>query len=237
MSDKSEYDPTYFKTRTFIANTRSHLNNLKTYYGVDLLYEDHNAHKFLSHIIFSKFSLELKQAFIWELKSEYPTFAEILANYCKVTNQLANFKTEKAERNSNKFKPNRKNNSGFNFNTQIRKFKIHCRFCQVDGHTSNDCTIYATYQQRINRCGVKKLCVQCTSPDHISGPYCPASKKGPGGLYQVCKYCTKFVNIAKKSAVPVQNNVCLSTNTGQKSKFLLPILSITFKGRSGCYYF
>ena len=121
-------------------------------------------------------------------------------------------------------------------------FKIHCRFCQVDGHTSDDCTIYATYQQRINRCGVKKLCVQCTSPDHIPGPYCPASKKGPGGLYQVCKYCTKFVNIAKKSAVPVQNNVCLSTNTnnvclstntGQKSSFLLPILSITFKGRSG----
>ena len=108
---------------------------------------------------------------IWELKSEYPTFAEILANYGKVINQIAKFKTEKAEKNSNKSKPNRKNNSGFNFNTQIRKFKQHCRFCQIDGHTSDDCTTHATYQQRLNVCKVKKLCVQCTSLNHIPGPY------------------------------------------------------------------
>ena len=142
------------------------------------------------------------------------------------------------QRKTHKFKSKVKNNSGFNFNTQIRKFKKHCRFCQVDGHISDDCTIFATYQQRINRCGVKKLCVQCTSPDHIPGPYCPASKKGPGGLYKVCKYSRSDNHVAslcknKKSAVPVQNNVCLSTNIGQKSNFLLPILSITFKGRSG----
>ena len=52
LSDKPEFDPTYFKTRTFIANTSNHLHNLKSHYGVDLLHEDHNAHKFLSHIIF-----------------------------------------------------------------------------------------------------------------------------------------------------------------------------------------
>ena len=52
LSDKPEYDPTYFKTRTFIANTCNHLHNLKTHYDVDLLDETRNAHKFLSHIIF-----------------------------------------------------------------------------------------------------------------------------------------------------------------------------------------
>ena len=70
LSEKPEYDPTYLKTRTFIANTHNHLHNLKTHYGVDQLHKDDNAHKFLSHVIFSKFSLELRQAFEWELDTE-----------------------------------------------------------------------------------------------------------------------------------------------------------------------
>ena len=52
LSDKPEYDLSYMKSRTFIANTRNHLHNLNTHYGVDLLNEEHNAHKLLSHIIF-----------------------------------------------------------------------------------------------------------------------------------------------------------------------------------------
>ena len=96
LSDKPEYDLSYMKTRTFIANTRNHLHNLNNHYGVDLLNEEHNAHKLLSHIIFSKFSIELRQAFKWELKTEYPTFAQILESYCRVTNHLSNFKADKA---------------------------------------------------------------------------------------------------------------------------------------------
>ena len=56
LTDKPEYDQTYHKSRTYIANTRNHLHNLKTRYDVDLMDESHGAHKLLSHIIFSKFS-------------------------------------------------------------------------------------------------------------------------------------------------------------------------------------
>ena len=124
LSDKPEYDPTYFKTRTFIANTCNHLYNLKTHYDVDLLDETHNAHKFLSHIIFSKFSLELRQAFKRELNEDYPTLAEILKTYCKVTTQLGGAKAEEAlhqsasnQSSKSQHKSKYKNNkSEFNFN-------------------------------------------------------------------------------------------------------------------------
>ena len=121
----------------------------------------------MSHIIFSKFSLELRQIFKWELKTEYPTFAEILANYYKVTNQLGSVKAKKVGKNQqiskfNNFnkqqKSKNKNNSGFNFNTQVQKFIPHCRFCVTDGHSSADCTTNATYQQRLSKCGELKLC-------------------------------------------------------------------------------
>ena len=202
LSDKPEYDLSYMKSRNFIANTRNHLHNLKTHYGVDLLYETHNAHKLLSHIIFSKFSIELRQAFKWELKTEYPTFAQILESYCRVTNHLSNFKADKALQQSksserkSQYKSTNNDKFGFNFNTQLIPFTLHCRFCVQDGHNSNDCNVYATYQQRISKCKELKLCTQCTSPKHSPGPSCPASKKGPGGLYKFCKYCNSDKHVA-----------------------------------------
>ena len=246
LSDKPEYDPTYFKTRTFIANTRNHLHNLKTHYGVDLANETHSAHKFLSHLIFSKFTLELRQAFKWELKEEYSTFSKILETYCKVTTQLGNVKAEKAQHQSasdqfskppHKSKYKYKNKSEFNFSTQVQSFTPHCRFCVTDGHNSVDCTTYATHQQRLDKCRELKLCTQCTSPNHTPGPLCPASKTGPGGLYKVCKYCSSNRHVAalcKNRKSTLSANVCLSSHGGQESNFLLPIISIKFRSKSGC---
>ena len=100
----------------------------------------------------------MRQACKWELKTEYPTFAQILESYCRVTNRLSNFKADKAIQQSKsserKFqhKSISKNNSGFNFNTQLQQFIPHCRFCVQDGHNSNDCDVYVTYQQRISKC-------------------------------------------------------------------------------------
>ena len=111
----------------------------------------------------------------------------------------------------------------------------------TDGHSSADCTTYSTYStyQRLSKYRELKLCTQCTSPKHASGPYCPASKSGPGGLFKVCKYCKSDNHVAalcnnRKSTPPTIANVCLSTNVGQKSNFLLPILSIKLQVRSGC---
>ena len=127
--------------------------------------------------------------------------------YCKVTNQLGSVKAEKAEKtlqlsksnhfNKSHFKSRSKNNSGFNFNTQVQKFTPHCRFCVADSHNSVDCTIYATYQQRLGKCGELKLCTQYTSPKHASDPFFfAASKTGPGGLFKVCKYCKSDKHVA-----------------------------------------
>ena len=90
--DVPGYDPSYCKTRTFIANTRNYLHNLSTHYEVDLLDESSNSHLLLSHIIFSKFSSEVQQAFRWELKTQYPTFQQILDSYYKVITQLESIK-------------------------------------------------------------------------------------------------------------------------------------------------
>ena len=258
--DKPEYDPSYYKTRTFIANTRNHLHNLCLHYEVDLLDETGNSHKLLSHIIFSKFSSELQQAFRWELKTEYPTFKQILDSYCKVTTQLenkkgadrsdkhlsqaSNSKSQSDNFNSNKsshFNRNRSRSKSYksepNFNTQVAPaFKRHCRFCVTDGHNSVDCPTFNSFQTRMDKCKELHLCTQCTSPSHQGGSDCPGNKTGQGSLYRACKYCgsTKHVAaVCKKLKSPLSTNVCLSTNVGKQSNFLLPILSITFKGRSG----
>ena len=78
----------------------------------------------------------------------------------------------------------------------------------TDGHSSIDCTTYATYQKRILNVLV-----------HIFQPL----KR----VLEVCKYC-KGKN--RKLAIPVQTHVCLSTNIDQKSNFLLPIMYIMFYG-------
>ena len=87
-TEKPEYDETYTKSRVYIASVRNHLHNLKTHYDIDLLEENSSGHKFLSHIIFGKFSKELRQAFTWECKTDYPSFSQILASYGKVINSL-----------------------------------------------------------------------------------------------------------------------------------------------------
>ena len=257
--DKPEYDPSYYKTRTFIANTRNHLHNLSTHYEVDLLDETSNSHLLLSHIIFSHFSSELQQAFKWELKTEYPTFKQILDSYCKVITQLenkkgaarsdkslsqaSNSKSHSDNLNSNKFshfKRNRSRSKSYksepNFNTQVAPYVKHCRFCVTNGHNSVDCPTFNSFQTRMDKCKELHLCTQCTNPSHQGGPDCPGNKTGPGSLYRDCKYCgsSKHVSaICKKLKNPLSTNVCLSTNVGKQSNFLLPILSITFKGRSG----
>ena len=117
----------------------------------------------------------------------------------QVSTQLGSVKTGKAQHSpsSHKFKRSKfnfksKSKFGYNFKKQVQNFIPHCRFCVVDGHSSVNCTIYGTYQQRFDRCEELKLCVQCTNPNHAAGPLCPGSKTGSGGLYKICKYCNKL---------------------------------------------
>ena len=80
---------------------RNHLHNLKTHYQTDLLDKESAGHKFLSHIIFSKFSKELRQAFTWECGTDYPTFSQILDTYGKVINSVVRNRRRKPISKSN----------------------------------------------------------------------------------------------------------------------------------------
>ena len=148
--------------------------------------ETKNAHKFLSHIIFAKFSQELRQAFVWELDTDYPTFKQILNSYCKVITSLSNnrrkplsskppvkyFSKPQTHLKINKSEPN--------FSTQTAKsysysHPKHCRFCGVDGHNSVDCNNYVSYKFRIDKCNDLLLYTLCTSPNH-KAYNCPGSE-------------------------------------------------------------
>ena len=206
--------------------------------------ETHNAHKLLSHIIFSKFSQELRSAFAWELKTDYPTFKEILSCYCKVITSLVNNKrkpkpADKTSHSGSK-KPSassRSNKSEPNYNTQISKHpeqppSKHCRFCTSDAHNSVDCTNFVTYKARMEKVKEFDLCPQCTSPRH-KVDRCPGTLSE---LYRYCRYCNSKVHVAAlcpKAKNPLPVHACLSTHVGQKSKYLLPVLSIMFQGKGG----
>ena len=163
-SESPEYDESYTKTRVYIANVRNHLHNLKTHYNIDLVDKDSGGHKFLSHIIFSKFSIELRQAFSRECKSDYPTFSQILDTYSKVINSLIRNRRKKSAqkpppKSGNFSKPWQNKNP--NDNTPTLNFAVaeaskpiilHCRFCNIDGHSNVGCPNFVSHDARVKKC-------------------------------------------------------------------------------------
>ena len=171
LSDQPKFDETYLESKTYIANTRNHLHNLKNYYGVDLMDETNGAHKFLSHVIFSKFSVELRQAFKWELKVEYPTFDQILKSYCKVTTHLDNLRevpsqVSKPIQPSGKSDKSSKHKSRYKFN----------KFNKSDKYVNSDSSYRSepNYNTQValskggDRLPFKKHCRFCSSDQHNS---------------------------------------------------------------------
>ena len=114
---------------------------------------------------------------------------------------------------------------------------FHCRFCQLDGHSSLFCPQYTTFKDRVDRCNQLKICSNCTSINHPIGS-CPGLNNN---LKRNCRFCNsrkdvgclypqgRFVRFAQK----LDTNVCLSTDVGNKSNYLLPVLSIKMQGHGG----
>ena len=245
-SESPGYDESYTKTRVYIANVRNHLHNLKTHYQVDLEDKDSGGHKFLSHIIFSKFSSELRQAFVRECKTSYPTFSQILDTYGRVINSLIRNRRQKPAnrpppKSSNFSKP--WHNKNPNDNTPTLNFAVtetskplilHCRFCNVDGHSNVSCPNFVSYDDRIKKCKELKICHNCTSPKHDPDK-CPGLQDK---LFKACKFCKSRKHVGalcpqRTMLKPTNTNACLSTSIGQKSNYLLPVLSITMQSRGG----
>ena len=250
-NESPDYDETYTKTRVYIAGVRNHLHNLKTHYNIDLLDEASSGHKFLSHIIFGKFSGELRKAFSRECKSDYPTFAKILEHYGKVINSLARNRrkrpvavTKLTPKPSNYSKPWQNKNPNTHATTlnfavpEVKKkheeLVLHCRFCNVNGHSNLHCPNFLTCDDRIKKCKELKICIYCTSLKHDSENCQGLQDK----LWKACKFCNSRQHIGalcpkRTISKPINTNACLSTSVGQQSNYLLPVLSITMQGREG----
>ena len=126
--------------------------------------------------------------------------------------------------------------TGVSFNDIV----FHCRFCQLDGHSSLYCPQYTTHKDRVDRCNQLKICRHCTSVNHPIGS-CPGLNNE---LRKNCKFCNskthvgclcpqgRFISFAK-TARRLQNNVCLNTNVGDKSNYLLPVLSLKMRVHGG----
>ena len=241
-TERPEYDETYTKSRVYIASVRNHLHNLKTHYNIDLLEENSSGHKFLSHIIFGKFSKELRQAFTWECKTDYPSFTQILASYSKVINSLIRNKKGPASKpvqkasNSKPWQNKNPNNAptlNFAVTESNKTVVLHCRFCNVDGHSNLHCTNFLTYDDRIKKCLELKLCKYCTSLKHDSSR-CPGLQNK---MYKPCKFCNSRQHVgalcSQRTPKSTDNNACLSTSIGQKSNYLLPVMSIKMQSRGG----
>ena len=260
LAERPEYDETYGKSRNYIANVRNHLYNLKTHYKIDLLNEEHGAHQLLSHIIFSKLSAELQQAFAWELKTYYPTFNQILASYSKVITYIGhdprktkfiNKSVKDLDQRKLSFNPSGHRSQFQTYNSRYRnklksepnystnivsspKFdKKHCRFCLSDAHNSLHCNNYTTHKVRMDRVKELQLCPNCTSPDH-KVDVCYGTKKN---LFRSCKYCSSKEHVAalcpKYEKTSQSVHACLSTHIGQKSNYLLPVITVVLQNRCG----
>ena len=243
LNDAPLYDEEYGKTSQYLAKIRNKLHNLKTHYKVDLVTANTGGNKLLSHIVFSKLSGELRKALIAETKSNYPTFEEIMANTSKVINTLIRTRKKKtiSKPSNEKRGGGASGSSGvptLNFSTGVNNNEVfHCRFCQTDGHSSLYCPKYNTYKDRVDRCKQIKICIHCTSVYHPIGS-CPGLKNE---LKRGCKYCNsrthvtclcpqgRFISFAKR----LDNHVCLSTDVGNKSNYLLPVLSLKMRVHGG----
>ena len=254
-TESPEYDASYSKTRIYVATVRNRLQNLKNHFKVDLLDEGSAGHLFLSHIIFAKLSVELQRALAGHLKTNYPTFKQILDSHGEVIDNLVKFKKSKPpgkppskhyvnpnDKAGNFSKPwqNKTTNIAetptLNFagTEKGNPTVLHCRFCNVDGHSSLYCANFVSVEARIKKCKELKICIYCTSSKHDESK-CPGLRNK---MFKPCKFCQSYKHVSAMCPQcvvpkPTLNNACLSTNAGQKSNYLLPVLAITMQSREG----
>ena len=88
VNETPAYDPKFIKTSQYLASVRNICYNLKTHYAVDLLDENSDGYKFLSHIIFNKLNPEIRKALRSKTKNDFPTFNEIMENHMSVIENI-----------------------------------------------------------------------------------------------------------------------------------------------------
>ena len=260
LSDRPGYDEDYFKTTQYLAETNNKLLDLKRHYEADLLVENSGGYKLISHIVFSKLSNELKKELISETNTNYPGYNQIQDKCPGVIHKI-----ERTGRRRSEAKPNlppaitwnpakaslkESPTPTLNFATPaashqsqpgIKVSDLHCRFCNIDGHSNLYCAKYKTFADRVARCKAQSICLNCTANHKTEDCF----RNNANCDYRPCKFCgqkghvgamckTRPVVAVEKKSTNV--NVCLSTGSEYDSPFLLPIISIMVKGPKGFYF-
>ena len=251
------FEPDYMRTRQYLAEIKNMLHDLHKHYEIDLMTADTGGHKLVSHIVFSKLHQELQRAIIYETKTNYPSLNEIFEKSNDVINTIVRTRRKKPETKTEpdgNWKPKKLSlypdkaisPTLGNFSTQSEyngvsklndngHFKYHCRFCNIDGHSTRYCNKYKSFSERKNRCYEMGLCVTCSSINHVADK-CPGKDDK---LYNPCKICSSNQHVSalcpKIQSFPksTDNHVCLSTGVEGESPYLLPIVSMVVKGPKG----
>ena len=102
------------------------------------------------------------------------------------------------------------------------------------------CPKYTTLVERVEKCKKLGICVKCTSIKHPIGS-CPGNQNN---LFRQCRFCQSRAHVASlcpkdnfvlgsQRTQQTLNNVCLITDIGDQSKFLLPVLTIQMQAYGG----
>ena len=130
-------------------------------------------------------------------------------------------------------------NSNVNSNNNVSNgaLVLHCRFCNLDGHSNLYCTTYDTYEKIKDRCSNLGLCLHCTSLKHSTDACYGKQNK----LYNPCRFCKSNQHVGamcqkRNNYVPkgtAITKVCLSTGVEDCSNFLLPVFSVVMEAPNG----
>ena len=197
----------------YVAEIKGLISDLKTSHKVDLTIPESGGYKFVSHIIFSKIPSVIQKSIIAKCQTNYPTLDNIFDNIKKEIETYNKTKIKKSETskvsNVSNWKPTGSSVDGSskggatsgtleNFHTKTGQMTFHCRFCDLDGHSSYYCSKYKTLDQRKDRCKELKLCFKCTSNKHLADT-CPGKS---GNLQKPCCCCN-----SKRHTVALCHNV------------------------------
>ena len=246
------YDAEFKGLRIYIAEIKGLISDLQTAHKVDLSIVDSAGYKFVSHIIFSKIFAVIQKELISKCQTNYPTMDNVFDNIKEAIKTYLKTKVKKPEPNKvanvSNWKPNGSSmdggskggaNSGTldNFHTKTGPVVFHCRFCDVQGHSSLYCSKYKTLDERKKRCEELKLCFKCTSNKHLQNT-CPGKS---GKLKNPCRYCNSYGHIAALCHNVNNQNVqkgstrvdaCFTTGVNE-SLLLLPIINLRLRGHDG----
>ena len=165
---KPKFDPNYLETKLFINEVRCTLADLQNY-DFDLTF--HKPSKaVISHLIFNKLPIAVKQELVRKVDCNYPSIDDIFEYYAEVIRTI-NLKPSKnyektSTENKSKFNKNLEpkpvlSNIATENSSSASNYRRCCKFCNSNSHNMSNCRKFGSHDSRKKRCIELNLCVKC----------------------------------------------------------------------------